>query len=288
MILGLDIGGTKIRAGLVDPSGRIAGDPVSVPTGAHDSAEDIFARIASLVRKAASGCECMEAIGVGCTGPLDPENGIILECNNLPTMHGFPLKSRLEDIFGVPVKIDNDANALVLGEAMYGAGKGFRRVLGLTLGTGLGSALVVDGKMVSGANSCCGEIWISPYKDGIMEDYLSGTAITSMYDRIIGKASGLNGAQIASLARHGDSMAMKIFDEFASSLAFALAWTVNMTDPDAVVLGGSVMDSSDLFLDKADALFRRYVCPEPARNVKLRLSALGADAGVIGAAALLA
>jgi glucokinase len=121
-----------------------------------------------------------------------------------------------------------------------------------------------------------------------MEDYLSGTAITSMYDRIIGKASGLNGAQIASLARHGDSMAMKIFDEFASSLAFALAWTVNMTDPDAVVLGGSVMDSSDLFLDKADALFRRYVCPEPARNVKLRLSALGADAGVIGAAALLA
>ena len=137
MILGLDIGGTKIRAGLVDPSGRIAGDPVSVPTGAHDSADDIL-------------------------------------------------------------------------------------------------------------------------------------------------------AQIASLARHGDSMAMKIFDEFASSLAFALAWTVNMTDPDAVVLGGSVIDSSDLFLDKADALFRRYVCPEPARNVKLGLSALGADAGVIGAAALLA
>ena len=114
MILGLDIGGTKIRAGLVDPSGRIAGDPVSVPTGAHDSADDIFDRIASLVRKTASGCECMEGIGVGCTGPLDPESGIILECNNLPTMHGFPLKSRLEDIFGVPVKIDNDANALVL------------------------------------------------------------------------------------------------------------------------------------------------------------------------------
>lgn len=284
MLVGMDIGGTKVRAGIVSESGRLAGAALSVPTKSWEDPESIFLRISDLLSLVMDGHDDVRAIGIGSTGPLDPDKGVILECNNLPTMHGFHLKERIEERFGLPVSMDNDANAFVLGEAIAGSGAGCSRVLGITLGTGLGAALAVDGKIVRGARNCCGEIWASPYGDGIIEDYLSGTALSRMYKEISG--ADADGAHIASLARAGDRNALSVFERFTDALSFTLAWIVNMTDPDVIVIGGSVATSADLFLDAADKSFRRYVCPEPAASVKIRLSLSGADAGVIGAAAL--
>lgn len=284
MTVGVDIGGTKIRAGLVDESGRTAGTPLSIPTRAWEDSGLIFSRIIDLVLQVTEGREDVKAAGVGSTGPLDPVEGVILECNNLPTMHGFPLKKLMEDRLSIPVQLDNDANALVLGEAVYGAGRGHARVLGLTLGTGLGAALVENGRIVRGANGCCGEIWTAPYRDGIIEDYASGTALSRIYKELAGTA--IPGDAVAELARQGDACALETFRQFSDALAFALAWTVNMTDPDVVVLGGSVMGAADLFLERTDRNFRRFICPGPASVLEVRTSELGADAGVIGAAAL--
>ena len=140
--IGVDIGGTKIKAGLVDINGQIIGIPESIRTLAHEPGEMIIEQLTLLIRRMiqqADGAELI-GIGIGSTGPLDINKGIILECNNLPTLHNYPLHKKIESTFGLPVKLDNDANAMMLGEALWGAGRNLNSILGITLGTGLGAA----------------------------------------------------------------------------------------------------------------------------------------------------
>ena len=285
LTVGVDFGGTKIRAGLVDGSGRLAAPAETIATAAAAPAETIFSNLVGLVRRTIdrAGARRPAAIGVGATGPLDIGQGVILECNNLPTMHGFPLRERLEEAFCLPVRVDNDANALILGEALYGAGRGYRSVLGFTLGTGIGAARVEEERIVRGATGSAGEIWLSPYRDGILEDFVSGNALRRRYS--LRGGDSVDGAEIARRAAAREPAACRVWEEFTEALAFALAWTVNLVDPDAVLLGGSVMRSASLFLDAADERFRSRICPEAA-HVPLLCAQLGDDAGVIGAAAL--
>ena len=158
--IGVDIGGTKIKAGLVDINGQIIGIPESIRTLAHEPGEMIIEQLTLLIRRMiqqADGAELI-GIGIGSTGPLDINKGIILECNNLPTLHNYPLHKKIESTFGLPVKLDNDANAMMLGEALWGAGRNLNSILGITLGTGLGAAIVVNRKIIRGATGCAGEI----------------------------------------------------------------------------------------------------------------------------------
>lgn len=284
--IGVDIGGTKIRAGIVGAEGVVYDVPRTIPTCAELPGEEIVQRLIALIKETLSHAGEYEVlgIGVGCTGPLDLRKGMLLEVENLPTLNNYPLQQVLEEALQLKVKMENDANALILAESLWGAGKDADTVLGFTLGTGIGCALVEHGKVWHGKNDCAGEIWTSPYREGILEDYVSGNAVTRLYEQSTGQH--LSGSEIAALAIGGEETAKQVWNEFAQALAYALAWTVNMLDPQTVVIGGSIIKSASLFWEQADTTFRRYVCRSVADSVSLKQAALGDDAGFIGAAAL--
>lgn len=284
--IGVDIGGTKIRAGIVGAEGVVYDVPRTIPTCAEQPGEEIVQRLIALIKETLSHADEYEVlgIGVGCTGPLDLRKGMLLEVENLPTLNHYPLLQVLEEALHMKVKMENDANALILAEALWGAGKDADTVLGFTLGTGIGCALINHGTVWQGKNDCAGEIWTAPYRDGILEEYVSGNALTRLYEQYTGKH--LSGTEIAALAIAGEEAAKQVWDDFAQALAYALSWTVNMLDPQTVVIGGSIIKSANLFWEQADTSFRRYVCRSVADSVSLKPAALGDDAGFIGAAAL--
>lgn len=284
--IGVDIGGTKIRAGIVGAEGVVYGEPRSIATCAKQPGEEIVQRLIALIKETLSHAGEYEVlgIGVGCTGPLDLRKGMLLEVENLPTLNNYPLLQVLEEALHMKVKMENDANALILAEALWGAGKDADTVLGFTLGTGIGCALINHGTVWQGKNDCAGEIWTAPYRDGILEEYVSGNAVKRLYEQYTGKH--LSGTEIAALAIAGEEAAKQVWDDFAQALAYALSWTVNMLDPQMVVIGGSIIKSANLFWEQADTSFRRYVCRSVADSVSLKPAALGDDAGFIGAVAL--
>jgi glucokinase len=181
--------------------------------------------------------------------------------------------------------MDNDANALILGESIWGAGKGYRTTLGFTLGTGLGCALVVDNELVTGANGMAGEIWLSPYNGGTIEDIVSGRGVSGIYHRLTGKWH--NAKEISLLAYNEDENAVETWNIFGSTLAIALAWGINFTDPDIVILGGSIANSFNLYCNSMERVLKKFICPVPAEKTRVVKAALGDNAGFIGAAALM-
>ena len=185
VIIGVDVGGTKIQTGAINQEGKIICEPVTIDTGGNDECETIFSRITGsvdyVIRTAGLHSEEIIGIGMGVTGPLDTEMGTILDCPQLPTMNSFPLRDRIRDHFNLPVTMDNDANALLLGESIWGAGKGYRTILGFTLGTGLGCAIVIDKRLFTGTNGMAGEIWTGPFKEGTIEDVVSGRGVSGIY-----------------------------------------------------------------------------------------------------------
>jgi glucokinase len=288
IIIGVDVGGTKIQAGAIRTDGQIIGEPVTVDTIGSDDSEKILFRITGSVEKLMKDSSLNQdnilGIGMGVTGPLDPETGTILECPQLPTMHFYPLKDHIIKRFHLPVFMDNDANALLLGESIWGAGKGHRITLGFTLGTGLGCAIVVDNKLFTGANGMAGEIWPSPYQDETIEDIVSGRGLSSIYQKLANKTRSAK--EISVLAHQGDLNAIETWNVFGRTLAIALSWGINLIDPGIVILGGSIANSLDLFHDPMEHTLRKYICPVPAAKTKIVKAALGDNAGFIGAAAL--
>jgi glucokinase len=288
VIIGVDFGGTKIQTGVIKPDGEILCEPVTVDTGGNDESEKILARITGSIEKVIkySGLKPADIVGIGMgvTGPLDTVTGTILECPQLPTMHFYPLRDRIFEKFKLPVFMDNDANALVLGESIWGAGKGYRTTLGFTLGTGLGCAIVIDNKLFNGANGMAGEIWPSPCKDGTIEDIVSGGGVSSTFFHLTNHMK--TAKEISFLAREGDPDAIETWSIFGSTLAFALAWGINIIDPGIVILGGSIANSIDLFYDSMDKILRKYICPVPAEKTRVVKALLGDNAGFVGAGAL--
>jgi glucokinase len=221
---------------------------------------------------------------MGVTGPLDNETGTILECPQLPTMHFFPLREKILEKFSLPVFMDNDANALLLGESILGAGKGYRTTLGFTLGTGLGCAIVVDGRLFAGTSGLAGEIWPSPHKNGTIEDMVSGRGVSFTYHGITNQWK--TAKEISELAKSGDKNAIETWNVFGEALAVSLAWGINFVDPGIVILGGSIANSMELFYNSMDSNLRKYICPVPAEKTKVVKAALGDNAGFIGSAFL--
>lgn len=284
--IGIDFGGTKIRAGIVDNNGNIVGKCVSIPTNVSAPKEIIIGNMFAMIQTLIDGCHDIEiqGIGVGCTGPLDNRNGIILDVCNLPTLNYYPLRECIESRFSCKVAIDNDANVFLLGESLFGSAKECSSVLGFTLGTGLGCAYVENKKICHGSHDCTGEIWTSPYKDGIIEDYVSGNGVSQIYKSRTGTT--LNTCQIADLARKDDKIAREIWNNFSVDLAYLLSWCVNMFEPEMVVIGGSLMKSSDLFFEEANDKFRKYICKPICDKISVRSPLLEDDGAVIGAAYL--
>lgn len=288
IVIGVDFGGTKIMTGAIQADGRVVGQPVTVPTAAHDEKEKIVSRVFKSIDSVISNNNLRTndilGIGIGVTGPLDIKNGKILECPQLPTMHYFPLQKTMQEKYQVPVYMNNDANALILGESIMGAGRGNKIVLGFTLGTGLGCAIVIDGKLHMGSTDTAGEIWASPYNEGIIEDVVSGSGVSKIYSELANK--NLSAKEIAELARLNDPIAIVTWEKFGKALAFAMSWSINLIDPDIVVIGGSISNAIDLFGGTMDSYLKKFICPVPASKIKIVKAELGCAAGYIGAACL--
>lgn len=287
-IIGVDVGGTKIKTGLVSTNGVIIGEPVTLATGGNDEKEKVYGRIArsiiSVIEESGIAIADVRGIGLGATGPLDIKSGTILECPALPTMYNFPLRERIGEEFQLPVTMDNDANALVLGESTWGAGKGYNIVLGYTLGTGVGCATVINNKLLQGENGMAGEIWLSPYKDGTAEEIISGIGVSNIYQKLTNQRKSAK--EISQLAHEGNKHAIKTWKVFGRALGNVVSWGVNMVDPGIVVIGGSIANPMHFFCNSMDSVLKRHICPIPAGETQVVKAALGDNAGYIGAASL--
>lgn len=289
IIIGVDLGGTKIMTGAINGEGKVLSTPVKIATEGNDTVENILKRITGSVEKVMNDLQItagnISGIGIGSTGPLDSETGQILECPQLPNMHFFNLRDAVQNHFKVPVRINNDANCLIFGESIFGAAANAKSVAGFTLGTGIGCAIVLNKKIWDGATGTAGEIWVSPYKDGTIEDYVCGAGVVKMHKAISGKdASSLD---VYKFACDGDKEALQTWKEFGEHLAAAMSWTINILDPEVVVLGGSITAAYPFFQQAMEEKLEKFICPVPAQKTKIVLAQLGDYAGFIGAACLM-
>lgn len=289
LLIGVDLGGTKIMTGVIDREGNVCGTPIRVPTGGNDHADIIVQRIVDSIEQSLNtiGANISEVlgIGVGATGPVDSLKGEILECPQLPNMHFFNLREAIQSHFNIPVELNNDANCLILAECIYGAAKDKKNVVGFTLGTGLGCAIVLNQNIFNGATGTAAEIWPSPYKNGIIEDYVSGRGVTRLFREVAGKER--SSLEVYQLAKQGDKEALQAWKAFGEHLAVPLAWTINLFDPEVVVLGGSITYAYDFFKASMEKMLRKWICPIPAEKTRIVKATLGDYAGFIGAACLI-
>jgi glucokinase len=297
MIGAVDIGGTKIAMGMVDDSGRVTARnecPTDVPRGFNYAME----RVTALLRECADRAEThFHGIGIGCAGPVDTATGILGNVNNLPGWEGSNPLDVLSREFGVPAALENDADAAALGELHWGAGKSKTRFLYVTVGTGIGVSIILDGRVYRGRDGYHPEIGhhiIDPSGPqctcgvrGCWESFAAGPAMSAwLRDNAPSSYAGrdLTAREICARAQDSDEWACRAVEREAYYLGIGLANLIMVFAPEAIVLGGSVMKSSHLFLNRVREVIRQNCKLVPADRVEIALASLGPDAGLIGAA----
>ncbi len=290
--LGIDIGGTKIAGGIVTSEGHaLLSDRRPTPLTGGAAILETALSLARVLRDAAP--EPLTTIGVGTGGQVDAKRGVIVSATDLlPGWASTDVKAALEQAFGLPCSVDNDVNALAVGEARFGAGRGLETVLYLALGTGVGGALLLNGNVHHGATWTGGEFGhlllttdeAAPRKT--LEDWAGGPGLLRTYRELTGAGLEVTGEAVAAeAAQDPDGPAARAVTRTGECLGFGLAGLANALDPDLIVIGGGLVALGDALLDPARRILRRYALPGPARCPVVP-AALGADAAVIGAAAL--
>jgi glucokinase len=277
--LGADLGGTQLRMAAVTRDGRLASELLSVATGRDFGPSELQAQIAALAGRlrAAIGGPFV-GLGFGSAGVI--QQGPLTQIENLPRLNGVDVTELVRGVAGCPVRIENDARCFALAEARFGAGRGARHLCGITLGTGVGCGVLIDGRLHRGGSFAAGEVWNIPLRGAPLEEAVSGPGVVRAYAAAGGNVDGLEGAgDVADLARKGDAAAAAAWRSFAEDLAFLSRCALSLLDPERIVIGGSVAASRELF----DAPLRAAVGPRAGRLV---YAELGPAAGVIGAAAL--
>jgi glucokinase len=273
IILGIDIGGTSIKAGVL-VSGHLQ-DIRSIPTPALESQEVILEALANFIESYLT--YSFEGIGIGIPGLVDPKEGVVLGLANIPSFQHVELRKFLFSRFGKPVFINNDANCFALGVHKFGVGKGFQHLVGITLGTGVGGGIVIHGTLYSGLNSAAGEWCGASYLDGTFEDYCSGKFFNRVYQS---KPKAL-----AKLALEGDLIALKAFDEFGTHVGELLKVILFSLAPEAIVLGGSIRKTYPLFEKSLQATLQTFAYPSVLEKFHLLVSDLD-ETAIHGAVAL--
>jgi glucokinase len=304
IVIGIDIGGTNIVVAAVSAEGDLLAR-TSAPTMPKWGPDDGVRRIVAMIREVqrAAGDGDLAGVGIGCTGPVNRLTGTIHNPYTLPTWDNFPLTSRLADVLQVPVVIENDAHAGALGEHWRGAGRGTRHLIYVTVGTGVGGGLILNGMLYTGATGTAGEIGHHSVNmngpecycggRGCVEQYAAAPALTrSARDRmsssdtlmalVDGDPGRINPKVLAEAARSGDPVARAVIDEGAIALAIGIANLAYILVPDIIVMGGGVMRSFDLFRPIIDDTLDRLNFP--LGDLRVLRAALDTDAGVIGAA----
>ena len=309
--IGLDVGGTTFKAGVVDEQGKILHN-AAMPTGIERPYQEIIADMALLCKKVAADAgiamEEIASIGVGVPGLFDNKTGRIPFCTNLG-WHDIPFVEEMKKHLDTKVVGDNDATVAGLAEAVAGVSAGVSDSVFLTLGTGVGGGIIIGGKPYSGAHGCGSEIGHMMIRMrgekctcgcfGCFERYASATAIireakkaleenpeSSMMEKCDGDPEKINAKIVIDAAREGDAAAKAVFDEYVYALAVGIINIINMLDPEVIVLGGGVSAAGSFLLDAVREAVKPMVFFKTMPYARIELAQLGNDAGIIGAAFL--
>ncbi len=289
----IDLGGTNLRVAAVQSGGRIL-DTLSLSTQVELGPDSALQRMCAAVRELTSRYGAPLGVGICLPGQLDRENGSIRLAANLPGWEGFALRGKMEELLELPVRLEHDATAAGLGEYYYGAGRGSESLAMLTLGTGLGSALIVNGRLWRAGDGGAPELGhvCVDYKGvacgcggiGCLECYVSATALTEAARRRLGKE--LSAAQLAQLAQEGDSVALELWDDLAAALAAGLTAFMNTLDLPLYVIGGGVARAWNLVQPRLEQQLPRRSFRYRGGKCRVVKGALD-EAGLLGAAALI-
>ena len=313
-VVGVDIGGTKLATVVADTAGNIlhkVRKPTLAERGPEYALQLLFDMVHETIELAGLERTAISAIGVSCGGPLDTETGIVYSPPNLPGWDALPLKALLESEFEIPVTIENDANASALAEYRFGGGRGYNAVLYMTMSTGIGGGIVLDGQVYHGANDSAGEVGhqiLLPDgplcgcgKRGCLEALCSGPAIarraqaavrnekalaTALLDLAGGRVEALRSEHVLEAARHGDALALRLVRETAYYMGWGIANLVNILNPDIVLLGTIAIAAGDLLLNPIRKTVSELAMTRPAEAVKIAPAQLGEALGDLAAVAL--
>jgi glucokinase len=285
-VIGIDIGGTAIKLGRFSQDGSCA-KYLTVPTPQPATPEAVLAVIVDAIAQIDPDNQTI-AIGVGTPGPADAAGRIAKIAINLPGWHNISLAEWLETKTSKPTVIANDANCAGVAEAWLGAGRHFQNFIMLTLGTGVGGAIILDGKLFIGHQGAAGELGLISFNpdgpmcnsgnQGSLEQYASVTAIR--------RRTGKEPAQLGELAQAGDADALAFWQEYGRDLGIGLVSLVYVLTPEAIVIGGGVSASFEFFLPAAKAEIERRVMPTSRTSLHILPAELGNSAGIVGAAKL--
>jgi glucokinase len=317
LIVAIDIGGTKIAGGLVSQKGHLIGETLTVPTRAAEGMRTSFGQVLRVIERLirrAGGKDGLRGIGLCAPGPVNPWNGLVLNPPNLPGWINLPLAKKIEDRFGVPAKVENDANAAGLAEAIFGAGVGYRHVFYVTVSTGIGTGIILNRKVYHGKNGVAGEgghvsiDYRSPYRCGCgtlgcIEALAAGPgmarrarvfleqdhgAASLLRDMCGGHLSRISPRMIEEARANGDPVAKAIVDESGFYLGVWLAGMITVLDPEAIVIGGGVSLIGKPLFDKIRETIPKYTINRQfATKTPILPAKLQRNVGVLGAAALL-
>jgi glucokinase len=308
-IIGLDLGGTTVKIGLVNSKGQIQ-DMMEIPTLAETNSVDaIFKNIVhginELIKKHSN--HNIKAIGIGSPGSISPEQGkIVAGIGNIPALNGFALGVEIENEFKIPTFIDNDANNAARGEYLFGNAKGRKNFIMITLGTGIGGAIFINGELYGGALNYAGEVGhmliVVDGKQctcgnfGCWEAYGSATAMVKKAKAMVERGYGtslisyypdeISAKTIVKEAHDGDEIAQYVVEEAGKYIGIGIANMLNIFNPEACIIGGGVSQAGDFLLNVIKHYTKVYALPRAWECVEIFQAKLGNKAGILGSAAL--
>lgn len=271
-VIGIDLGATKLRVGLVKNGNLETIKSRKLPD--DKTVMSVLNAMTEMIKEVDDGAD---SIGVGVPSVVDSVEGIVYDVQNIPGWEKVHLKDLLEEKTGKKVSLNNDANCFALGESMFGNGRGKQNMIGLIIGTGFAGGIIIDGKIYEGRNCGAGEFGMIPYKQSILEHYCSGQFFTRLV--------GVRGEDIYKKAINDDTPSLKLFYDFGEHVAEAIKIVLYAYDPESIILGGSVSKSYPLFRKGFERELKSFGYPNSLKNVEISVSQTE-HVGVLGAAAL--
>lgn len=302
MGIGIDLGGTAIKGGLVSDCGTIV-QTLEFPTSRESGYEEIVEKLSQMIGALLEASPQTQAVGIGIPGIISADSEIVLSCPNLGWKNK-PLKADLEKKLNHSVHLINDANAAALGEFTYGSGSGCQSMVMLTLGTGIGGGLIINNQIITGAHGVASEIGhmivgenfynCECGKNGCLETFSSATALIKYVENQIRngvhssleEGSALNGAIIFEAAQNNDPLAIEAVDRMCHYLGLAISNMNDLLDPELFIIGGGLSAAGDFLLEKIQDAASRFLTYPDVASPKIVMAGLGNRAGIIGAAGL--
>ena len=303
MYLGIDIGGTNLKSGIINEIGNLI-EQSSIPTNAEKGPEEVINNLKKIIHVAKNNFPELKSVGVGVPGIVTNE-GVVRISPNLPGWIDLPLKKKLEEFISIPIKIDNDANSAAIAELELGAGRDQNNFIYITLGTGVGGAIIINKKIFRGDTGASGEIghtiinvnaksncYTNSFRSGVLEEYIGRKQIIELAkiimkkfpDSNLNKLSNVDVSSISDAAAMNDIAAIECFKKIGCYLGVGIASAMNLLDISTAIIGGGISMSDSVLFDSALETTRKRVLPPIASRVQIRMAHFTKDAGIIGAA----